>query len=74
MLAVLILTLFILGGAGIIPGPAERAVFAHCSAAGPHGLSEMLYAWTSATENNGSAMAGPHRGYALCWITVSASP
>jgi K+-transporting ATPase ATPase A chain len=26
--------------------------------AGPHGLSEMLYAWTSATENNGSAMAG----------------
>jgi K+-transporting ATPase ATPase A chain len=26
--------------------------------AGPHGLSEMLYAWTSATQNNGSAMAG----------------
>ncbi len=26
--------------------------------AGPHGLSEMIYAWTSATENNGSAMAG----------------
>jgi len=26
--------------------------------AGPHGLSEMLYAWSSATENNGSAFAG----------------
>jgi len=56
MLAVLILTLFILAGAG----------FSLCTAsglgslanAGPHGLTEMLYAWTSATENNGSAMAG----------------
>jgi K+-transporting ATPase ATPase A chain len=56
MLSVLILTLFILCGAG----------FSLCTAsgvgslanAGPHGLSEMLYAWTSATENNGSAMAG----------------
>jgi K+-transporting ATPase ATPase A chain len=26
--------------------------------AGPHGLSEMLYAWSSATENNGSAFGG----------------
>ena len=26
--------------------------------AGPHGLSEMLYAYTSASENNGSAFAG----------------
>src|SRR4029453_15411084 len=26
--------------------------------AGPHGLSEMLYAFTSATGNNGSAFAG----------------
>jgi len=26
--------------------------------AGPHGLSEMLYAFTSATQNNGSAFAG----------------
>ncbi len=56
MLAVLILTLFILGGAGlslVLP-----AGVASLSAAGPHGLSEMLYAWSSATENNGSAMAG----------------
>ena len=56
MLALLILTLWILCGAGlslILP-----AGLAALSNAGPHGLTEMLYAWTSATENNGSAMAG----------------
>jgi K+-transporting ATPase ATPase A chain len=56
MLAVLILTLFILGGAGlclVLPNGLSSL-----SNAGPHGLSEMLYAWSSATENNGSAMAG----------------
>jgi K+-transporting ATPase ATPase A chain len=56
MLAVLILTLFILGGAGLsLVLPSGLASLAN---AGPHGLSEMLYAWTSATENNGSAMGG----------------
>ena len=56
MLAVLILTLCILGGAGAtIMTASGKAALAN---AGPHGLSEMLYAWTSATENNGSAMAG----------------
>jgi K+-transporting ATPase ATPase A chain len=56
MLAVLILTLFILGGAGtslVLPNGVSSL-----ANAGPHGLSEMLYAWSSATENNGSAMAG----------------
>jgi potassium-transporting ATPase potassium-binding subunit len=56
MLAVLVLTLFILGGAGlslVLPN-----ALSSLSNAGPHGLSEMLYAWSSATENNGSAMAG----------------
>ncbi len=56
MLAVLILTFGILGGAGlclVLP-----VGLSSLSNAGPHGLSEMLYAWTSATENNGSAMAG----------------
>jgi K+-transporting ATPase ATPase A chain len=56
MLAVLILTLCILGGAGlslVLPNGVSSL-----ANAGPHGLSEMLYAWTSATENNGSAMAG----------------
>jgi potassium-transporting ATPase potassium-binding subunit len=56
MLAVLILTMFILGGAGIsLVLPNGVSSLAN---AGPHGLSEMLYAWTSATENNGSAFAG----------------
>jgi K+-transporting ATPase ATPase A chain len=56
MLAVLILTAFILGGAGVsLVLPAGLSSLAN---AGPHGLSEMLYAWSSATENNGSAMAG----------------
>ena len=56
MLAVLILTLFILAGAAtslVLPNGTSSL-----ANAGPHGLSEMLYAWTSATENNGSAMAG----------------
>jgi K+-transporting ATPase ATPase A chain len=56
MLAVLILTICILGGGGI--GMAIPAGTGALSNAGPHGLSEMLYAYTSATENNGSAMAG----------------
>ena len=56
MLAVLVLTVCILGGGGLGSLlPAGRAAMAN---AGPHGLSEMLYAFTSATENNGSAMAG----------------
>ncbi len=56
MLGVLILTLFILAGAGF--SLMTKTGLASLANAGPHGLSEMLYAWTSATENNGSAMAG----------------
>ena len=56
MLALLILTLWILCGAGLsLLLPAGLAALSN---AGPHGLTEMLYAWTSATENNGSAFAG----------------
>ena len=56
MLAILILPLSILGFAAVatvlpagLAGPAN---------AGPHGYSEILYAYTSATGNNGSAFAG----------------
>ncbi len=56
MLAVLILTLCILGGGGL--GSFLSVGRAAMANAGPHGLSEQIYAWTSATENNGSAMAG----------------
>ena len=56
MLAILILPLSILGFTALavvlpqgLAGPAN---------AGPHGYSEILYAYTSATGNNGSAFAG----------------
>ncbi|MBX5471278.1 MAG: potassium-transporting ATPase subunit A, partial [Acetobacteraceae bacterium] len=56
VLAVLILPLSILGGTALsLALPEARASLA---IAGPHGLSEMLYAFTSATANNGSAFAG----------------
>jgi K+-transporting ATPase ATPase A chain len=56
MLAILCLPLSILGFtavAVVLPGP-----LAGLQAAGPHGFSEALYAYTSATGNNGSAFAG----------------
>jgi K+-transporting ATPase ATPase A chain len=52
MLAVLILAFCILVGTAV--AAAMRAT----DAAGPHGLTEMTYAFTSATGNNGSAFAG----------------
>ena len=56
MLAVLILPLSILGGTALsIVTPSGLASLSN---AGPHGLSQMLYAWTSATANNGSAFGG----------------
>jgi len=56
MLASLILTASILGFAAvaIVYPLAMKTV----SASGPHGLSEVLYAYSSATGNNGSAFAG----------------
>ncbi len=56
MLAVLILPLCILSGTAF--SLVTESGNASLSNAGPHGLSEMLYAWSSATGNNGSAFAG----------------
>ena len=56
MLAVLILPFCILGGTAI--SLVTESGTGSLSNAGPHGLSQMLYAWTSATANNGSAFAG----------------
>ncbi|MFJ6024131.1 potassium-transporting ATPase subunit KdpA [Brevundimonas sp. NPDC092305] len=56
MIAVLVLPLAILGFtaiAAVLP-TAMEGLLNH----GPHGLSEMLYAYTSAAANNGSAFAG----------------
>jgi K+-transporting ATPase ATPase A chain len=56
MLSTLILTASILGFAaiGLVLPLAMKAM----SASGPHGLTEVLYAYASATGNNGSAFAG----------------
>ncbi len=56
MLAVLILPLSILGFAGV--AAVLPSALSSLANNGPHGLSEILYAYTSATGNNGSAFAG----------------
>ncbi|MBN8871596.1 MAG: potassium-transporting ATPase subunit KdpA [Rhodospirillales bacterium] len=56
MLAILCLPLSILGFTALaVVIPAGTSALAN---AGPHGFSEALYAYTSATGNNGSAFAG----------------
>jgi len=56
MLAVLILAFCILGGTAA--AAVTKAGTSSLANAGPHGLSEMAYAFTSATGNNGSSFAG----------------
>jgi K+-transporting ATPase ATPase A chain len=56
MLAILVLPLMYLGwtAVGVVYPPAVASM----ANAGPHGFTEVLYAFTSATGNNGSAFAG----------------
>ena len=56
VLVILIFPLAILGGAALAAVLPEG--LAGVQDPGPHGLSEILYAYTSATANNGSAFAG----------------
>ena len=56
MLAILVLPLSILGFTAV--ATVVEAGLAGVANAGPHGFSEILYAYTSATGNNGSAFAG----------------
>ncbi|ALV29481.1 potassium-transporting ATPase subunit KdpA [Pannonibacter phragmitetus] len=56
MLAVLILPLVILGFTAV--SAMLPAALSSLGTGGPHGLSEMLYAYTSAAGNNGSAFGG----------------
>lgn len=56
MLAVLIFAAFVLIGSAA--AAATKAGTASLNNQGPHGLSEMTYAFTSAAANNGSAFAG----------------
>ncbi len=53
--AVVTPTLALAGTAAALADPAARATML---ASGPHGLTEVLYAYTSAANNNGSAFAG----------------
>ena len=56
ILAILLPSAFILIGGGI--SCALPIALASLANKGPHGLSEILYAFTSASQNNGSAFAG----------------
>ena len=56
MLAILCLPLVMLGGTAVALG--VPSAVAAMNNAGPHGFSEVLYAYTSAAANNGSAFAG----------------
>src|SRR3954447_1766945 len=56
MLAILILPLMYLGWTAV--GVVYPAAVASMANAGPHGFTEVVYAFTSATGNNGSAFAG----------------
>jgi K+-transporting ATPase ATPase A chain len=56
MLSVLILTICILGFSAA--ASVTRAGLSSLNNAGPHGFSEILYAYTSGAGNNGSAFAG----------------
>ncbi len=56
ILAILVLPLSILGFSAIAAVVADGT--ATLNNTGPHGFSELLYAYTSATGNNGSAFAG----------------
>ena len=56
LLAILILPFSILGFSAV--ATVVSAGLAGLANAGPHGFSEILYAYTSATGNNGSAVAG----------------
>ena len=56
MLAILVLPLMYLGWTAV--GVVLPSAVASMANAGPHGFTEVLYAYTSATGNNGSAFAG----------------
>jgi K+-transporting ATPase ATPase A chain len=56
MLAILVLPLMYLGWTSV--GVVLPSAVAAMNNAGPHGFTEVLYAYTSATGNNGSAFAG----------------
>jgi len=71
MLAILILPLSILGFTALVSVLPDGV--AALNNGGPHGFSEMLYAFTSATGNNGSAFAGISANVLLYNATLGAA-
>jgi len=71
ILAILILPFSILGGTAL--ASVLAAGLAGIANTGPHGFSEMLYAYTSATGNNGSAFAGISANTVFYNTTLSVS-
>jgi potassium-transporting ATPase potassium-binding subunit len=69
MLAVLILTFSILVGSAA--GVGTKAGLESLNNAGPHGLSEILYAYTSAAGNNGSAFGGLNANTGFYNVTLA---
>jgi K+-transporting ATPase ATPase A chain len=67
MLSVLVLTLFILGLSAI--SSVIKPGLSSLANRGPHGFSEILYAFTSGAGNNGSAFAGLNAN--TLWYNVS---
>ena len=67
MLSVLVLTLFILGLSAI--SSVIKPGLSSVNNKGPHGFSEILYAFTSGAGNNGSAFAGLNAN--TLWYNVS---
>ncbi|MFC5369415.1 potassium-transporting ATPase subunit KdpA [Arcanobacterium bovis] len=66
-LFILVMPVLVIAGVGIstvIPGIRDAL-----STSGPHGFSELVYAFTSASNNNGSAFAGIHAD--APWLTIS---
>src|SRR6202163_580740 len=71
MLAILVLPLMYLGWTAVaVVYPPALASMAN---AGPHGFTEVLYAYTSATGNNGSAFAGLSGNTFFYNLTLAAS-
>ncbi|OJU41080.1 MAG: potassium-transporting ATPase subunit A [Microbacterium sp. 69-10] len=71
-LYILVVPMLVLGGAALsfaIPGIREDVVRTSILNPGAHGLSEVLYAFTSAANNNGSAFAG--LGANTPWLNTS---
>lgn len=67
MLYVLIFPLLVLGGSAV--AAVTSSGVSSLNNAGPHGLSEILYAFSSASGNNGSAFAGLNAG--TTWWNLS---